>query len=90
MLDLYHVNRNLVIITQQPTYLLNLLYLSDRFRTFGSSVGKRAFSVAVPTIWNQLPIMMKSSETIDTFCKKLKTYLFEIAFPPYKFVSSML
>ena len=35
-----------------------------------------------PTIWNQLPIAIKSSEAIDTFRKKLKTYLFEIAFPP--------
>ena len=34
--------------------------------------------------------MIKSSETGDTFHKKQKTYLFEIAFPPYIFADSML
>ena len=42
----------------------------------------RSFSVGA-TIWNQLPIMIKSSETVNTVFKKLKTYLFEIDFPPY-------
>ena len=31
------------------------------------NIGKRAFSVAAPTIWKQLLIMIKSSEIIDTF-----------------------
>ena len=29
-----------------------------------------AFAVAVPTIWNHLPKIIKSSETIATFYKK--------------------
>jgi len=41
-------------------------------------IGKCAFSVAVPTISNQIPITIKSSETIITFHEKLKTCLFEI------------
>ena len=45
-------------------------------------ISKRAFSLAAPTISNQLPIVIKPVETIDTFRKKLKTYLFEITFPP--------
>ena len=28
---------------------------------------KRVFSVAAPTTWNQLPVTIKSSETIATF-----------------------
>ena len=81
--------------TQQPTYLVNLLHFSDISRTLRSSIskkrfvpktklniGKRGFSVAAPTIWNQLTVVVKSSETIDTFRKTLKIYLFEIAFPP--------
>ena len=69
--------------TQQPTYLVNLLHFSDISRTLRSlvskqrfvpktklSIGKRAFSVAAPTLWNQLPITIKCSETIDTFRKK--------------------
>ena len=38
------------------------------------NIGKPAFSLAAPTIWNQLPIAIKSYETIDTFRKILKTY----------------
>ena len=69
--------------TQQPTYLVNLLLFFDMSRTLRSSVSKerfvpktkmnidkRAFSVAAPTIWNQLPITIESSETIDTFRKQ--------------------
>ena len=37
--------------------------------------------MAAQTIWNQPHITIKSSETIDTFRTKLKTCLFEIAFP---------
>ena len=91
------------ITTQQPTSVVNLLHFSDISRTHRSSVskqrfvpktklstGKRAFSVAAPIIWNQLPIMIISSETVETFHKKLKTYLLEISFPPYIFGGSML
>ena len=61
------------------------------FRKTKLYIGKRAFSVAAPTIWNQLAIAIKSSETMDTFRKQLKTYLFDIAFPPYyNFGGSML
>ena len=43
------------------------------------NIGKHAFSVAAPMTWNELPIAIKSSDPVDTFRKKLKTYLFEIA-----------
>ena len=46
------------------------------------NIGKCAFSVAAPTIWNQLPIAIKSSETIATLNKIKTYYLFEICFPP--------
>ena len=36
-------------------------------------IDKHAFSVAVPTISNQLPITIKSSETIATFRRQFKT-----------------
>ena len=80
--------------TQQPTYLVNLLHFCGIYGTlynirfqFSSSktklnIGKRAYSVAAPTIWNQLHIAIKSFETIGTFRMKLKTYLFEIALTP--------
>ena len=46
------------------------------------STGKRAFSVAAPIIWNELPTTLKSCESLASFRKNLKTYLFKIAFPP--------
>ena len=83
------------IPTQQPTYLVNMLKfllisLGPLDHPFPKlfipktklNIGKRAFSVAAPTIWNKLPIVIKSSETTGTISKKIKTYLFEIAFPP--------
>jgi len=67
--------------THQLTYLVNLLDFSNISRTLASSVskqlfvprtklniGKCAFSVAEPIIWNQLPITTKSSETIANVC----------------------
>ena len=45
------------------------------------NIVKRAFSVAAPTIWNQLPITIKSSGTIVTF-RKNKTNVFEVVLPP--------
>ena len=63
--------------TQQPPYLASLLHLSNIPRQLRSStsqqlivpktklnLGKRAFSVAAPTVWNELPITLKTSETI--------------------------
>ena len=83
------------ISTQQPHYSASLLHLSNIPTQLRSSIsqqlfvpktkltlGKRAFSVASPRVWNELPINLKTSETIAIFRKKLKTYLLQIAFPP--------
>ena len=78
----------------QPPYLASLLHFSNIPRQLRSStsqqlsiprklnLGKRAFSVAAPIIWNELPTTLKSCESIASFRKNLKTYLFKIAFPP--------
>ena len=70
------------------------MHLSDIPRQLRSSIsqlivpktklnlGKHAFSVAAPRVWNELPIILKTSETIAIFQKKLKKFLFQIAFPP--------
>ena len=83
------------LFTQQPPYLASLLHLLNIPGQLRSSIseqlivpktklnlGKRAFSVAAPRVWNELPITLKTSETIAIFRKKLTTYLFQIAFPP--------
>ena len=69
--------------TQQPSYLASLLHLSNIPRQLRSStsqqlilpktklnLGKHAFSVAAPRVWNELPITLKTSETIAIFRKK--------------------
>ena len=46
-----------------------------------ANVGTRAFSVAAPTLWNSLRVSVKSVGNITTFCRKLKTHLFKLAYP---------
>ena len=36
----------------------------------------RSFSVAAPTLWNDLPINIRSCDNLETFKTKLKTHLF--------------
>ena len=43
--------------------------------------GTRAFSVAVPTLWNSLSEHVKSSNSIVSFRHHLKTHLFRLAYP---------
>ena len=45
-----------------------------------NSYGKRAFSVAAPELWNNLPEDIKSANSIDDFKRKLKTFLFTRAY----------
>ena len=42
-----------------------------------STFGRRAFSVAGPTVWNSLPDKLRDpSLSIDSFRRQLKTFLF--------------
>ena len=43
-------------------------------------LGERAFSVAAPRIWNQLPIEIKAATDTQAFKRKLKTHLFSAAY----------
>jgi hypothetical protein len=43
----------------------------------------RAFSVSAPKLWNELPLDIKCSPSIDTFKRNLKTYLFKNYFIDY-------
>ena len=69
----------------QPPYLASLLHFSNVHRQLRSStsqqisiprtklnLGKRAFSVAAPIIWNELPTTLKSCESLASFRKNLK------------------
>ena len=39
--------------------------------------GGRAFNFTAPMLWNQLPLMVRQSETVEIFKKNLKTYYFK-------------
>ena len=44
------------------------------------SLGLRRFSVSGPKLWNNLPDSLKSSSSTKSFCRSLKTYLFNKSF----------
>ena len=52
-------------------------YVQPRTRT---KFGERAFSYAGPAVWNLLPDDLRRTPTIDSFKRKLKTYVFISAF----------
>ena len=37
----------------------------------------RAFSIAGPKLWNQLPVVIKNSSSLDVFKSRLKTFYFK-------------
>ena len=45
------------------------------------TLGDRAFSCAAPKIWNNLPLLIRKSQSIISFKTELKTHLFVQAFP---------
>ena len=40
------------------------------------SAANKAFSLAAPALWNQLPIAIRSSNSLYTFKKALKSHLY--------------
>ena len=46
----------------------------------GIVFGDRSFSVAAPTLWNNLPASLRSMSSISSFRSQLKTHLFRLAF----------
>ena len=77
----------------QPPYLGSLLHFSNIPRQLRAStsqqlsiprtklnLGKRAFSVAAPIIWNELPTTLKSCESLASFRKNLKLIYSKLLF----------
>ena len=81
--------------TWPPPYLSDLLEDYEPPRTLRSSDaglltvykakrrtwGDRAFSVAAPILWNELPKNIRDAPSLPAFKTALKTHLFKIAFP---------
>ena len=45
-------------------------------KTTCKNYGWRDFRVFAPFLWNDLPVFIRQTESIDNFKKRLKTYLF--------------
>ena len=71
LLSLYSPGRNLRSANQKL-----LCKASYNLKTYGA----RSFSCAAPLLWNSIPYDIRNSSSIDTFKRKLKTWLFGIAF----------
>ena len=80
---------------EQPVYLRSLIADSLPSRSLRSNrgitlsipriktnTGARAFSSCAPSLWNNLPLSVLSATSVATFRRRLKTYLFDLAFPP--------
>ncbi len=77
-----------------PVYLTEMLNKHEPLRELRSAnklllkvpstnlvtCGDRCFSKSAPTLWNRLPLTIRSAESLDTFKRRLKTYLFHIAY----------
>ena len=72
-----------------PFYLCNLIQLyvpsrnlrsvfSNKLRipTIKGKAGEHSFYHAAPTLWNDLPTVLKNCKNYNTFKEKLKTHLF--------------
>ena len=47
-----------------------------------TNAGARALHSCTPSLWNNLPLSVRSATSVTTFRKRLKTHLFDLAFPP--------
>uniref|UniRef100_A0A3P9CN84 THAP-type domain-containing protein n=1 Tax=Maylandia zebra TaxID=106582 RepID=A0A3P9CN84_9CICH len=56
-----------------------LLLVQPRSRH--KSRGDRAFALVAPNLWNNLPIAIRASDSIQLFKSRLKTHLFNLSFP---------
>ena len=45
------------------------------------SYGDRRFSIIGPKLWNSMPASLRNANSLNSFQKTLKTYLFHQAFP---------
>ena len=76
-----------------PGYLNDLLHPYQPNRTLRSSdkhllivpktnlqYGERAFQTCAPKLWNDLPLFIRETNSLELFKKLLKTYLFKKAF----------
>jgi len=89
---LLHVYR--ALNGRAPTYIGDILHPYKQSRSLRSSAdslrlfvprmkhswGDRAFSKSGPTLWNNLPMAVRSAPSLEAFKRSLKTFLFATAY----------
>jgi hypothetical protein len=81
------------LANNEPFYLRDLLNYQQTVRTLRSTdkcllnvprcktvAASRAFSIAAPTVWNEIPIEIRNCNSLLTFKNKLKTFFFQQSF----------
>ncbi len=76
-----------------PQYITQMLSFKDtrptRYMQSGplyvpkvnrTTFGGRSFSFVAPTLWNSLPLSIRTAKDVDAFKAKVKTYLFKGCF----------
>ena len=43
-------------------------------------IGSRAFRSAAPSVWNLIPVNIRTAPSLESFRVKLKTHYFQLAF----------
>ena len=74
---------DLVTVKTASTYCLrsnNKVYLENPKCKILKTLGGRSFQYAAPELWNKLPIDIQQSQSTAVFKRKVKTYLFKLAF----------
>ncbi len=77
----FQILSRLNLLLSPSDLLIKLFYMSPRSRL--KFKGDRAFAVAAPRLWNQLPTDIKSAPSISVFKSRLKTHLYSMAFPEF-------
>ena len=75
--------------TNSPQHLASLIHYHQPVRSLlscdqhyllptpsSTNFGSRSFRCSAPAIWNSIPLEIRSSQTLDTFKRNLKTHYF--------------
>ena len=64
------------LVVTQKWSLKVVLFSRPCIVSYCDSASYRAFSIAAPLLWNSLPAETRNVATLETFKKKLKTFMF--------------
>ena len=63
-----------------PSYQLSTTNGAAAVQRTRTRLGDRAFSIAGPRVWNNLPASLRQTVSAAAFKRQLKTYLYSCAF----------